>query len=285
MNFAATPGTREYLSVPSPGAPATCALTSPPPPAALPLFASLRTHPWVRRLLLGAGAAASLVLAAGVVALRPDLRVVEHVEFVGAERASTASLRHLADVPNGTHILGVDPDAVAASVAKHPWVGRAEARRVWPDTVRIQIVERVPAALLHRDGLWYLDAAGRPFARAEADLLDLPSITGLSPELTGAHPQLAQLVVRDALWLLEALDERGLVHRSEVSEISFTASRGFSVYAGVARFAFATADLNGQVDRLALLAQRGVSLTEPQLIDLAPDKVAIVRPLAPTGEG
>ena len=213
--------------------------------------------------------------------VRPDLMLVEHVQFEGAERATVAALRHLSDVRNGTTIWSVDADAAAVGVRRHPWVRAAHAEVQWPDTLVVTVEEFVPVAtVLLEDGLYYVDSEGTPFVTASGSDLDFPIITGLRLQHEGAHPDLARVVVREALSLVSLLDDRGLLFRRQVSEVSFSETVGLTVHAASgARVAFGLQDVEARVDRLAALITEGVSLAEPLEVDLAPEKVAIVRPV------
>lgn len=253
--------------------------TSPETGVVETLGTSIPRRPWrVRTFVVGA----ILVAVAGVVGGRPDRMLVEHVVIEGADRADEAALRHLADVHDGTTMWGVDLQRARRGVLEHPWVARATAERVWPDTVRLVVTEHVPVALLAQpDGLWYVDAEGTVFLAARGDDLDYPVVSGLDPALAKADPALGRAVVRDALRLVEALDERGLVSRDEVSEVTFDRDRGFVVHRRVgARIAFDFGRMTQQLDRLdALVHRQGIGLDRPLLIDLAPQSLAIVRPL------
>lgn len=242
-------------------------------------LASIATSLWVRR------ASALLVAPTLVVAfacVRPDCMVIERVIVDGLNRAQPGALRHLADLPNGTTVWNLDLDRVVAGVERHPWVRSANARLEWPDTVFIDVEEYEPVALLHVDGRYhYVDREGTPFLADVTDDLDFPSITGIGPDLERAHPDLPRLAVRDALWLLDALEQRGLVPRDRVSEIAFSRTRGFTVHTRGARMVFGLDELDRQISRLELLVTEGkVDLTSPTWVDLAPATVAIVRPLS-----
>lgn len=225
-----------------------------------------------------------LVLAWVVV--RPDAWLVERVEFEGHERATEAQLRHLADLRNGTSVWGVDLAAVSAGVARHPWVARAEATRRFPTTVVVRVTEHEPVALLaFEDALYYVDSQGTPFLQATSDDLDHVVLAGIDRDLEEAHPDLPRLVIRDALWLLDELDGRELLPRERVSDLQFHRTRGFTVRAVGAGPGHRSAeillgfdDYDLQLRRLAALLDRGVDLSQPLHVDLAPAKVAIVRP-------
>lgn len=254
--------------------------------------AAVRVARWVSvpwRELAAGGLVCAGAAGAAFVALRPDLWLVERVTFTGSERIRTAELRHLLDLPNGTPIWAVEPAALQASLERHPWVRRATVVPRLPGTLEVTIEERSPSALLH-DGerLLYVDQEGTPFLPADFRTggrvdLDLVHLTGMGSELGALHPDLAPRAIRDALWLVHALDTRGLVPSDRVSEVAFSRTSGFTVVAPPARLLFGLSDLPAQVDRLQRLVDGGLSLEEPRHVDLAPASVAIVRPLAPAG--
>ncbi len=236
----------------------------------------LAFSPWIHASLLlglsGVGAAACAIA-------RPDLVVVEHVEFAGARHAGPGALRHLADLRNGTTMWSVDLARVARGVERHPWVRSARASRRWPDTVVVEVEEYVPVAVLHYDELYYVDADGVPFLRGDLPDLDHPHITGIDPGLARRHPALPHLAVKEALALIEALDRAGVADRAEISEVAFDETRGLTVHVGRSRVIFGLEGVDRQIQRLAALVERGeVDLRRPLWIDLAPAQVAIVRP-------
>lgn len=246
-------------------------------------------QPWIAHRLLAHLTKAALVAWAGVAVLvigvvRPDHLLVERVEFRGAERASAPALRHLAGMENGTTMWGVDTAAIAAGVERHPWVKNATVHRSWPDGVVVDVEEYVPAAMLLSGGLYYVDAEGNVFMEARGEDVDYPVITGIEPELGDAHPDLPRVAARDALKLVTALDERGLVDVADVSEVSFSPARGFTVMLRrslAARLVFGLEDHDRELGRLARLMDDGLDLQKPVLVDLAPERIAIVRPLHP----
>lgn len=241
--------------------------------------------PWsvvATRVALGVAVFAAAALAA-VAASRPHLWMVEHVLVTGAHRAEPATLRHLADVPNGVTPWRIDPRSVAEGVEAHPWVKSADAVVEWPDRVRIVVEEHRTAALLWRDGrLHAVSGDGTAFVEASRQDLDHPLLTGIDAELDSMRDGLVQLTIDEALGLLDGLETRGLVARDQVSQVAFSLTAGFTVHTRTARLSFALGGLERQLDRLSAMVQQGLDLTAGVHVDLAPTKVAILRPLPPT---
>lgn len=61
----------------------------------------------------------------------------------------------------GEGFFGVDIDAVKQRVEQLPWVAQASVRRIWPDTLGIEVVEQKPLARWAGGGL--VNEAGRIF--------------------------------------------------------------------------------------------------------------------------
>ncbi len=228
---------------------------------------------WAKRLVVPA-----LLLA--VFVIRPDQFWVEQVEFRGNLRSTDTELRQLVGVRNGVTLWGVDPGAAAEGAMRHPWVRSASSWRRWPDTLVVQVEEYRPVALVERNGLHYADEAGTLFLPVQGQDLDHPIITGVQTTLGELHPDIPRLIVRDALALLSMLDTQGLATRDQVSSIDFSSVRGFTVQLrSGARVVFDLERYEQQVARLQELTQRGVDLRSRVFIDLAPESLAIVRPL------
>ncbi len=235
---------------------------------------------WTRGALI---LAVALAVTGGLYVHRPDLLLVEQVEFSGHQRTTESALRHLADIRSGARMWQVAPLVVAQSVERHPWVRRAEARRVLPGKVVVHVEEYEPVALLLQEDLYYVDRSGHVFLRASSDDLDYPVLLGVDVSLEDRHPALPRAVIRDALALVAGLDAEGLVSAQQISHIRFSETRGFEVaLRSGARLAFGLADHGVQRARLAQLLPE-VDLTSRVLVDLAPSRVAIVRTLDEPG--
>ena len=157
-------------------------------------------------------AGAALVVAA-LVASRTPLLDVDRVTVTGTDHTTVDEVRHAADVRLGEPLLSVDPGAVAARVEELPWVASARVERSWPSTVKVQVTERVPvavvqltddlAAMIDADG-WVVGVESRP-ADAPSDPSGPLVLTGIDePVVEGERLDAA---ARDALAVAAAAAE------------------------------------------------------------------------------
>ena len=205
---------------------------------------------------------------------------VQEVVFVGAERANTAQLRHLADVRNGTHLFNADLSRAVQGVEAHPWVDEATARRRFPSAVEIHVREHQPTMLLALDELWLVDENATIFKRADSSLLDFPVLSGIDPVILTEHPAIARAIIDDASAIHKVVDADEQLASAELSEIHFDSRAGFTlVLRSGSRIVLGFADPAPALDRLTRMKERGLDLDTPQQIDLDVGSVAIATPL------
>ena len=183
---------------------------------------------------------ALLVVAFVVGAVYAGRQVVRHViasprfavrgiQIGPSARVSDDEIRELSGVHLGDRLLAVDPDAVAARLATHPWILSARVRRELPSTLAIEVTERHALASALLGALYLLDGAGRPFKRAtfaEAD--GLPVITGVTRDQYAAVRETSEAVFRQALALYAAYSD-GHPERPKLSEVHVDTRSGFSL--------------------------------------------------------
>lgn len=187
-----------------------------------------RRAAWTRLAVGAAGLALVLAAVVGIVAtLKWNARFrVKRVVTEGVPEARRDEVEGLTDPWIGAPLLFVDVAGPLAALSARPWVERAGARRVVPDTLVVSVVAR-PAVALARRGtaLWTVDAAGTwlgpltPAAAATESfvVLDLPAETA-DPE---AVRRGAALVAR-----LAEEDPRLLARASEIA----VESKGFRLF-------------------------------------------------------
>ncbi len=126
-------------------------------------------------IVLGLG----LALGAAWLASRSALLDVDNFEVNGLSTHSDADIISEAAIKYGTPLLDVDLGAVDTRVEALPWVKDARSARQWPGTLRIDVVERVPKALIPSgEGVYALiDESGVVTAKTTVESApDLPVI-------------------------------------------------------------------------------------------------------------
>ena len=107
-------------------------------------------HTYQRYLVrLGALAAAIAALAiAAVIVYNSSLFTIESVSVSGADHLTASDMQQLAGVPAGTTLLRVDAAGIKENLKKDAWVADAKIKRVFPNTLQIDITERTITAVV-----------------------------------------------------------------------------------------------------------------------------------------
>ncbi|HEX5063165.1 MAG TPA: FtsQ-type POTRA domain-containing protein [Kofleriaceae bacterium] len=142
------------------------------------------------------------------------------IEVNGVEQLTADQIRALSAIRIGDNVFATNLDAVTHEVRENPWIASAEAHRVLPHTIVIDVREHVAAAVVQLGGLYLVDADGHPFKRAELGSEDgagLPIITGLDRETYLANPAGTAAQIRSAMAAL--VKWRGVEDRPSVGEV------------------------------------------------------------------
>jgi cell division protein FtsQ len=205
---------------------------------------------------------------------------VNQVRFTGNVQSTPAQLRHLTDIRAGTHMLQADLNRAVHGVEKHPWVASASARRRFPGTVEITVREYTPELLVALESLWYADGAGHIFKQADPAHLDFPVLTGLDPDMMRAHPVLGREILASAIRILNDVRRDTTIDAGELSELHFDSHRGFSlVLRNGSRLVLGFGDAKSGLARIEQMVAVGLDLSDPAVIDLDIDSVAVVTPI------
>jgi cell division protein FtsQ len=119
-----------------------------------------------------------LVVVAGLVACvagwmalyNSDVLRIRQVEVVGARTLDVASVEASAAVPADATMLRSHSAEIERRLMANPWIAKATVKRVLPATLRIEITERVPYALLDTGTVfWSIDEEGRVLGLATVE--------------------------------------------------------------------------------------------------------------------
>jgi cell division protein FtsQ len=95
---------------------------------------------------------------------------ITSVEVTGTTRVDVAAVREMADIPPDATVFTVSEDDVRARLVLDPWIEDAQLARRLPSTLVIELVERVPAAVVDTGTeFWWVDAQGVVLGAASLD--------------------------------------------------------------------------------------------------------------------
>ena len=147
-----------------------------------------RRRGWTYRTVLALQLGAALLVAVSGIwtgyskVMASERLRVGKVEVRGGHFLSEGEVRELLGPAVGENILGLDIDALKARLRASPWVADATVSRTLPDTLRVEIHERVPLALAEMDRLYLMDGDGGliDIYGPRTAGFDLPIVRGLA---------------------------------------------------------------------------------------------------------
>ena len=196
-----------------------------------------RTGSFIARLALAGGLAWGLLVGAqqgyAYVTTSPRF-AAENLLFAPTEHISSERVAELMGLEPGTNLLAVETDELERRIAGERWVDTVEVRREFPDTLRVEVVEHVPAAVLLADRFYLIDELGKPFKRlGRGERGDLPIITGISRELLDERQVWATAMIHRALEVMKTYGAGE--DRPVLGEINVGETGELTVYTAVQR--------------------------------------------------
>ena len=240
-------------------------------------------HFWIGSIIVMILAGLSLTMLIGyLVALSAPFFRLEDVSIQGNRRVSQVELLQKGGLEDKVNILALNLREVKKMLEAVPWVKTVQLRRELPNKLVVLVEEREPLSLvLFSKGLYFLDAEGNPFKKADRQETSLlPVVTGLQPGDWQESGRLDPGILQDLL-LLKTMLARGKdpLYPEKLSEIHVDPDCGYSLYTldrGV-RIMLGQEDLKNRLNRLErvwtglqgrpdLFQLRGISLHYGQRI-------------------
>lgn len=163
-----------------------------------------------RKPIYLAAAAVAVAVALGLVLWLTPLLSARTISVVGNVGVPSEEVLAALAIPVGQPLLRVDTGAAAQRVASIAKVDHARVERQYPSTIRVTVVERVPAVFYDMpEGTHLMDASGVAYAIEPAP----PGV----PRLKVASPGRDDPATVDALTALNALPPQ---LRPQVTEVS-----------------------------------------------------------------
>lgn len=114
-------------------------------------------------LKLAAVIATVLVVVFGSIFIyRSNLLAINTVTVSGAEHLTDQEVTQLAAVPDDSTLLRLDTAGICERLQEHPWVQSATVVRQFPNSIKIQITERTPSAVvkISSKSIWVISTDG-----------------------------------------------------------------------------------------------------------------------------
>lgn len=131
--------------------------------------------------------------------------LVKRLRIEGAKRLNEEDIRRTAGITDGDNMLFLRTSPVQARIAAMPYVKKCAVQRAFPDTVVIQVEERMPAAtLLANNRLLEIDREGFVLSELSRHTSDngpfITNVAGLDYVETGDHLEEPSLLNALAVW-------------------------------------------------------------------------------------
>lgn len=196
---------------------------------------------------------------------------VEVIAVRGARHLTAEEVASATGVSRGTPLAGIDLDEVVDQLEDHDWIASARALRLPGGAVVVHVEEHQPLGLVEiggPDALFAVDAAGQPFAPADAaSFAELPRLV---PD-GSVTPHEASATLATALRIARMFPEHGLAQPRSIGVPAEDDPEGFTLQlrGQDARIVLGRDDLDTRIGNLArLLATRAGEVSRAREVDL-----------------
>jgi cell division protein FtsQ len=129
--------------------------------------------------MLVVGIVVAVLLTVAFVISRSPLLAIDTLQVRGTSHLTTEQILDAAGVHEGDPMVWIDTSAAVQGIEALPYVREARLERQWPDTVRITVHERRPAAWVEGPaGTALVDGHGRVLAEVDAAPPAMPQLLG-----------------------------------------------------------------------------------------------------------
>lgn len=166
---------------------------------------------------------------------------IENVEVTGASALSAEDVISRATIDSGETLLRIDEEAVVKRLLEDPWIAEASIRRRFPSTVRIEVTERVPAAVVDTGvSFWFVEESGRVIAESVASSATVVPVIRDVPDFVAEPGKRSDSeTLRNALDVLSGISDelRGTIRSitaPSVGETTLLTATGVEITVGEA---------------------------------------------------
>jgi len=200
--------------------------------------------------------------------------LLRQVQIASTVHVSTEEVAAALAPLRGRHLLSLSLEDVESRLTVNPWVKSAAIRKELPDGLVVQIEERLPVALLRRDGeLFYVDGDGF--------VIDAYNLEGpVDLVLLSVAPG-AALEVAPALEMAASLERLAPEISRGLSEIEVMGLGDYRIYTAGLDFPIliSAGEVAVQIDKLvAMLPEISRRFTSVESVDLRFSRHIVIQP-------
>jgi len=188
----------------------------------------------LRLFLISSGVFAGGVMAYGslVFIVSSDFFRLSDVVVEGNIRASRSEILVAAGIDSDTNTLLLHVGETGKMIEAVPWIRSVSVEKRLPNSLRINVKERKPIALVHLEDYYYIDEEGYIFARADrASGWNYPVLTGIDRQTLLDDDDESISLLDEGVKLIKYLDSReGYISWGRVSEALLDRKSGITIY-------------------------------------------------------
>jgi cell division protein FtsQ len=227
--------------------------------------------------------AITICIVFGANVWKSNLKITQ-INIDGNRIVGAKEIIQLAHVEIGTLLYKVNLTTIQQNVISHHYIKDAIVERNLPNAIHIQVVERIPLAIVNRTETLYLDENGVVLPPSVSHrLLDLPIISGISAnEPLQLGSSLSHADVSEALQLLSVMKSVYRTMYHNISEVQLRNGGDIVLYSteGGVPIIFGHGDLASKLVRLETFWNTIVRTQGPQYlqyVDLRYENQIVVR--------
>ena len=153
---------------------------------------------------------------------------LHNIKITGCRITRPDEILSYAGIQKGMNLLQVNLPYTSTRIEQYPYIMSAVVQRKLPETLEIQVKERMPRALIQLDDYYLLDKNAEIFKKAAPEEMHFPVLTGLTTEIFYKDREGCLQNIHTALQLLDQIENDQRFKGLRI-EIAIDQAAGFTI--------------------------------------------------------
>jgi len=153
---------------------------------------------------------------------------LRNIKISGCRITRPDEILSYAGIQKGMNLLQVNLPYTSTRIEQYPYIMSAVVQRKLPETLEIQVKERMPRALIQLDDYYLLDKNAEIFKKAAPEEMHFPVLTGLTTEIFYKDREGCLQNIHTALQLLDQIENDQRFKGLRI-EIAIDQAAGFTI--------------------------------------------------------